>query len=86
MNTGQIAAGAATTPPLHATQLYEAAGELAIFFLLLWARRRQRFAGATALLYAAAYAGLRTPVEGGRSWCGRTSVRPGIAGAWYSTC
>src|SRR5205823_18082 len=63
LGAGQIAAGAGTTPPLHPTQLYEAAGELGIFFLLLWARRRQRFAGATALLYAASYAGLRFVVE-----------------------
>jgi phosphatidylglycerol:prolipoprotein diacylglycerol transferase len=60
---GAVAAGAPATPLLHPTQLYEAAGELVIFFLLLRARRRQRFAGAIALLYAAAYAGLRFVVE-----------------------
>jgi phosphatidylglycerol:prolipoprotein diacylglycerol transferase len=62
-STGAISPDAAATPPLHPTQLYEAAGELLIFFLLLRARPRQRFAGATALLYAAAYAGLRFVVE-----------------------
>ena len=60
---GALAPGAAATMPLHPTQLYEAAGELLIFLLLLRVRRRQRFAGATALCYAAAYAGLRFLVE-----------------------
>jgi phosphatidylglycerol:prolipoprotein diacylglycerol transferase len=60
---GALAADALVTPPLHPTQLYEAAGELLIFFLLLRARGRQRFAGALALLYAATYAGLRFLVE-----------------------
>jgi phosphatidylglycerol:prolipoprotein diacylglycerol transferase len=62
-SSGAITPDASATPPLHPTQLYEAAGELLIFFLLLRTRRRQRFAGATALLYAAAYAGLRFAVE-----------------------
>jgi phosphatidylglycerol:prolipoprotein diacylglycerol transferase len=71
MSGGQLPAGAASTPPLHPTQLYEAAGELGIFFLLLWFRRRQRFAGATALLYAVSYAGLRFVVEIFRGDTGR---------------
>jgi phosphatidylglycerol:prolipoprotein diacylglycerol transferase len=61
----------ATTPPLHPVQLYESLGELAIFFLLLLWRRRQRFAGATALLYGMAYAGLRFMTEIFRGDAGR---------------
>jgi phosphatidylglycerol:prolipoprotein diacylglycerol transferase len=71
LTAGRIAIGARATPPLHPTQLYEAAGELVIFFVLLWARRRKRFAGAVALLYAALYAGLRFVVEVFRGDAGR---------------
>jgi phosphatidylglycerol:prolipoprotein diacylglycerol transferase len=39
---GVLPRGASTTPPLHPTQLYEAAGEIAIFVLLLGLRRRWR--------------------------------------------
>jgi phosphatidylglycerol:prolipoprotein diacylglycerol transferase len=74
--TGAVAAGATGTPPLHPTQLYEAAGELAIFFLLILTRRHRRFAGATALLYAASYAGLRFVVELFRGDAGRGFVGP----------
>ncbi|HXU83248.1 MAG TPA: prolipoprotein diacylglyceryl transferase [Polyangia bacterium] len=63
IRTGVISASAPATPPLHPTQLYEALGELVIFLLLLRVRRRPPFAGATALLYAASYAGLRFAVE-----------------------
>jgi phosphatidylglycerol:prolipoprotein diacylglycerol transferase len=63
MAEGAISSAAALTPPLHPTQLYEAAGELLIFVgLLLW-RRRQRFTGELVLLYALAYALLRGLVE-----------------------
>jgi phosphatidylglycerol:prolipoprotein diacylglycerol transferase len=56
--------GAAYTPPLHPTQLYEAFGEAAIFALLLTLRPRLRARpGALVLLYAALYALLRFVVE-----------------------
>jgi phosphatidylglycerol:prolipoprotein diacylglycerol transferase len=71
---GSVAHTEGQTGPLHPTQLYEAGGELAIFFLLLWYRPRQRFAGATALLYAAAYAALRLVVELFRGDAGRGLV------------
>jgi len=61
-------------PPLHPTQLYEAGGELAIFFVLLRARRRLRFHGATALLYAILYGTLRFGVEIFRGDAGRGFV------------
>jgi phosphatidylglycerol:prolipoprotein diacylglycerol transferase len=76
VRTGVIGPGASGTPPLHPTQLYEAAGELAIFFLLLLTRRRRPFAGATALLYAVAYAVLRFGVELLRGDAGRGSLGP----------
>jgi phosphatidylglycerol:prolipoprotein diacylglycerol transferase len=61
---GQLPPGAAFTPPLHPTQLYEAGGELAIFALLLALRPRLRARpGALLLVYAALYAGLRFVVE-----------------------
>jgi phosphatidylglycerol:prolipoprotein diacylglycerol transferase len=60
---GLLGAADAATPPLHLTQLYEAAGELALFALLLARRPRRRFAGELALVYAAGYAALRFGVE-----------------------
>jgi phosphatidylglycerol---prolipoprotein diacylglyceryl transferase len=74
--TGVIGPGAAGTPPLYPTQLYEAAGELAIFFLLILTRRRRPFAGATALTYAVAYAVLRFGLEFLRGDAGRGFVGP----------
>jgi phosphatidylglycerol:prolipoprotein diacylglycerol transferase len=59
-----VAAGASFTPPLHPTQLYEAAGELAIFGALLALRPRVgRRPGALLLTYVALYCVLRFVVE-----------------------
>jgi phosphatidylglycerol:prolipoprotein diacylglycerol transferase len=56
--------GAGTTPPLHPTQLYEAAGELAIFAALMALRGRLRpRPGSLLLVYLALYALLRFVVE-----------------------
>jgi len=71
-----LPAGATETPPLHPTQLYEAAGELIIFFLLLRARRHRRFDGATALVYALLYGVLRFGVELFRGDQGRGMLGP----------
>ncbi|HEY2901609.1 MAG TPA: prolipoprotein diacylglyceryl transferase [Polyangia bacterium] len=65
---GAVAAGSSTTPPLHPTQLFEAAGDLIIFLILLGLRRRQhRHAnhrpGLLVLTYAGLYAILRFVVE-----------------------
>jgi phosphatidylglycerol:prolipoprotein diacylglycerol transferase len=60
---GVVSSRAELTPPLHPTQLYEAAGELAIFFLLLAVRRRKRFDGHLLVAYLAAYPVLRSIVE-----------------------
>jgi prolipoprotein diacylglyceryltransferase len=63
-SAGAVPAGAGETPPLHPTQLYEAAGELALFGLLcaLRPRLRQR-PGALLLVYLGLYALLRFVVE-----------------------
>lgn len=64
LSQGALAPGAAWTPPLHPTQLYESAGELAIFGLLLALRPRLRERpGALFLVYAALYAPLRFTIE-----------------------
>jgi phosphatidylglycerol---prolipoprotein diacylglyceryl transferase len=61
---GALAPGAAFTPRLHPTQLYEAGGEAAIFALLLALRPRLRARpGALILVYATLYALLRFVVE-----------------------
>ena len=60
-----LSPGAGTTPPLHPTQLYEAAGELAIFAALIALRAapsRPR-PGSLLLVYLALYALLRFVVE-----------------------
>jgi phosphatidylglycerol:prolipoprotein diacylglycerol transferase len=51
------------TPALAPTQLYEAAGEALLFTLLMLLRRRRRFPGSLALVYAMGYALLRATVE-----------------------
>ena len=64
---GAIQPGADVTPPLHPTQLYEAAGELAIGLALIALRPRlARRPGALLFGYLAAYAVLRFAVELGR--------------------
>lgn len=68
---GLLAPTAHTTLALHATQLYEAAGELLIFFTLLALRRRQRAYGSLALSYALMYAILRGLGEVFRGDAGR---------------
>ncbi len=62
--SGAIPPGASETPPLHPTQLYEAAGEAAIFAVLCAAAPRlRRRPGALLALYLGCYAGLRFVVE-----------------------
>jgi phosphatidylglycerol:prolipoprotein diacylglycerol transferase len=63
-SAGAIQPGAAETPPLHPTQLYEAAGELALFGLLVALRPRLRQRpGALLLVYLGLYALIRFVVE-----------------------
>jgi len=64
LSQGAIAPGATLTPPLHPTQLYEAAGELVIFAVLMALRPRwRRRPGALLLTYVALYTALRFAVE-----------------------
>jgi len=61
--TGTIPHGAAFTPHLHPVQLYEATGELLIFFVLLVVRSYKRFHGQVLLAYLFLYPILRTNLE-----------------------
>jgi phosphatidylglycerol:prolipoprotein diacylglycerol transferase len=63
VRTGEMPRAVAATPPLHPTQLYEAFGELALFFLLLFSRRKKRFTGQTIATYLLGYALLRSALE-----------------------
>ncbi|MGF1510987.1 MAG: prolipoprotein diacylglyceryl transferase [Myxococcota bacterium] len=60
---GLIGHGAAFTPHLHPVQLYEAFGELMIFFVLLFVRSVKRFHGQALLTYLFIYPVLRTGLE-----------------------
>jgi phosphatidylglycerol:prolipoprotein diacylglycerol transferase len=51
------------TPPLHPVQLYEAAGELVLFFVLSWFGRKKRWDGQVLVAYLGGYAVLRYAVE-----------------------
>jgi phosphatidylglycerol:prolipoprotein diacylglycerol transferase len=61
--TRLIAPGAATTLPIHPTQLYEALGCALIFLFLTFWRSRKRFNGELLALYLMLYAPLRAVVE-----------------------
>lgn len=58
-----IAAGAATTIPIHPTQLYESLGCALLFLFLTYWRSRKRFHGELLALYLMLYAPLRATVE-----------------------
>jgi phosphatidylglycerol:prolipoprotein diacylglycerol transferase len=60
---GRLDAAAPSTPPLHAVQLYESAGELALFVALSWLLPRKRWHGQLIVLYLGAYALLRGLLE-----------------------
>lgn len=60
---GLLEPGATHTMALHATQLYEAAGELALFFFLARLVRHKRYHGQVALAYLLTYAPLRFVIE-----------------------
>lgn len=59
------------TPPLHPTQLYEAFGELSLFFVLLFLAKRKRFHGQVLTAWLALYAILRLSIETFRGDWGR---------------
>jgi phosphatidylglycerol:prolipoprotein diacylglycerol transferase len=58
-----ISGGAATTIPIHPTQLYESLGCALIFLFLTYWRSRKRFNGEMLALYLMLYAPLRALVE-----------------------
>jgi phosphatidylglycerol:prolipoprotein diacylglycerol transferase len=60
---GALSPGAARTPPLHPTQLYEAGAELALFALLALLARRKPRPGLLLALYLALYALARAAIE-----------------------
>lgn len=60
---GIIPQGAEFTPHIHPVQLYEASGELLIFFILLVVRAHKRFHGQALLVYLFIYPILRTSLE-----------------------
>ncbi len=73
------------TLPLHPTQLYEAAGELLLFFLLVaLVRPRKRFHGQVLATWLMAYAVLRSLVESFRGDVERGVVAGLGVGAWTS--
>jgi phosphatidylglycerol:prolipoprotein diacylglycerol transferase len=73
------------TLPLHPTQLYEAAGELALFLLLVSVvRPRKRFHGQVLATWLMAYAVLRSVVESFRGDVERGVVAGLGVGAWTS--
>ncbi|MGE5048719.1 MAG: prolipoprotein diacylglyceryl transferase [Deltaproteobacteria bacterium] len=61
--THLIPPGAATTVPIHPTQLYEALGCAVLFLFLTYWRSRKRFNGELLALYLMLYAPLRALVE-----------------------
>lgn len=70
-----------TTLPLHPTQLYESLGQLALFTLLIIARRYRRFHGEILALWLMAYAVLRTTVEAFRGDLERGTLH-GLLDSW----
>jgi phosphatidylglycerol---prolipoprotein diacylglyceryl transferase len=74
-----------TTLPLHPTQIYESAGELAIFFVLVAVvRPRKRFHGQVLATWLMLYAILRTAVELFRGDVERGVVAGLGVGTWTS--
>lgn len=63
LEAGTVGGAQALTPPLHATQLYEAAGLAVLAGVLVLVRRRKRRHGEVLLAYLAGYALLRGAVE-----------------------
>jgi phosphatidylglycerol---prolipoprotein diacylglyceryl transferase len=61
--SGEIAAGATATMPLHPTQLYEVGAELFIFVLLLALARRVHAEGTIACAYLTTYPAARMLIE-----------------------
>ncbi len=76
---GLIARSSDVTPALHPVQLYEAAGELALFAGLTWFARRKRYDGQVLVAYLFGYSVLRFVVEIFRGDAGRKFLVPGVS-------
>jgi len=63
VQSGLLSAAAKATPPVYPTQLFEAAAELGIFFLLLAINQRKRYHGQGLLVYLMAYPTVRFFLE-----------------------
>lgn len=76
------------TLPVHPTQLYESAGQLVLFAVLITARRWRRFHGQIFALWLMCYAVLRTSVETFRGDLERGTLHGLISSipidAWYN--
>jgi phosphatidylglycerol:prolipoprotein diacylglycerol transferase len=73
---GALEPGATATPPLHPVQLYEAGGDLALYFALSLLGRRKRFDGQVLAAYLVGYGALRFVVEIFRGDVARKFVGP----------
>jgi len=63
VSSGKLSAAANLTMPLHPVQLYEAFGELALYFGLSWLATRKRYDGQILVGWLAGYACLRFVTE-----------------------
>lgn len=79
MDAGHLKPDALLTPPLHPVQLYEALGELALYFALALFARRKRYDGQVLIVYLIAYALLRFFCELYRGDAIRRFVMPGLS-------
>jgi phosphatidylglycerol:prolipoprotein diacylglycerol transferase len=76
---GLLSANSDVTPPLHPVQLYEAFGELVIFFALTTWLRRKRWDGQILVAYLVLYSLLRFAIELYRGDAARGFVVAGLS-------
>jgi len=74
--TGLLGPEAVESLPVHPTQLYEVLVGLALFALVMWTRRRRRFAGQPFLTFFVGYGVLRFALE----WLRGDEQRGGLLG------
>lgn len=79
VQSGQLNPSALYTPPLHPVQLYEAFGELLLYFGLALFARRKRYDGQVLIAYLVGYALLRFGCELFRGDAIRRFVLPGLS-------
>jgi phosphatidylglycerol---prolipoprotein diacylglyceryl transferase len=63
VSDGKLSAAAMLTPPLHPVQLYEALGNLVLFFALQLLAKKKRYDGQVLVAYLIGYAILRYAME-----------------------